>query len=59
MAVYQDSTGPLLDFYDRLGLLVTIPADGSAGEILARTLEVPPFRGPLNRPRRPVDATSA
>jgi adenylate kinase family enzyme len=50
MAAYQDSTGPLLEFYDRLGLLVSISAHGSADEILGRTLEMPPFRGRMNRP---------
>jgi adenylate kinase len=59
MAAYRDSIGQLLAFYDRLGLLVSIPAHGSADEILARTLEALPFKGPLKRPRRTVDATSA
>jgi adenylate kinase len=52
MAAYQDSTGPLLDFYDRLGLLVTIPAHGSPEEILARTLHAPVFEPPRERPLR-------
>jgi adenylate kinase family enzyme len=36
MEVYEKSTAPLTDFYRRLGLLVPVPAQGSAGEILDR-----------------------
>ena len=59
MAAYQESAGPLLAFYDRLGLLVSIPAHGSSDEILARTLAMSPFRGRLDQPRTTIDATSA
>jgi adenylate kinase len=37
MQAYQKSTRPLIDFYEKRGLLVTIPADGSPEEIYHRT----------------------
>jgi adenylate kinase len=36
MEVYESSTAPLTDFYHHLGLLVPVPARGSAVEILDR-----------------------
>ncbi len=38
MAAYENSTAPLIRFYEDLGLLLPIVADGSPEEILARTL---------------------
>lgn len=37
MKAYQESTRPLTDFYEKRGLLVTIPAEGSPEEIYQRT----------------------
>jgi adenylate kinase len=37
MATYEKSTRPLIDFYKKRGLLVTISADGSAEEVYQRT----------------------
>jgi adenylate kinase len=59
MAAYQDTTGPLLAFYDRLGLLVTVPADGGPEEILARTLQAPVFRLSAERQARPARVPAA
>jgi adenylate kinase len=36
---YANITSPLLEHYEREGLLVSVLADGSPGEILARTLD--------------------
>ncbi len=38
MMTYQKSTKPLIDFYDRRGLLVTVPATGTPDEICQHTL---------------------
>ena len=38
MEVYEKSTAPLTDFYCRLGLLVSVSAQGSTTEILGRTM---------------------
>jgi adenylate kinase len=38
MEAYTRSTAPLIEFYRNLGLLVSIPADGSPEEIFERTL---------------------
>ncbi len=38
MAAYESSTSPLIEFYRKLGLLVSIPATGSPEDILARTM---------------------
>jgi adenylate kinase family enzyme len=38
MTAYQKSTKPLIDFYDRRGLLVTVAAEGTPEEICQRTL---------------------
>jgi adenylate kinase family enzyme len=37
MEAYQNSTKPLIDFYQQRGLLVTIQADGTPEEIYQRT----------------------
>lgn len=37
LQAYQESTAPVIDFYRKLGLLVSIPADGSPDEIFERT----------------------
>jgi adenylate kinase len=39
MEVYAKSTAPLIEYYRKAGLLVPISADGSAEEILQRTLK--------------------
>jgi adenylate kinase len=39
MAAYEKSTAPLMDYYQRSNLLVTIPADGSPEAIYQRTLD--------------------
>jgi len=39
MAAYERSTAPLIEFYRALGLLVSIAAVGSPGDICARTLD--------------------
>ena len=38
MTAYQKSTKPLIDFYERRGLLVTVAAEGAPAEICERTL---------------------
>jgi adenylate kinase len=38
MEVYEKSTKPLIDFYRKRGLLVTIEAEGTPEEIYQRTL---------------------
>ncbi len=38
LETYQRTTSPLIDFYDKLKLLVTVDASGSPEEIFARTL---------------------
>ena len=38
MKVYEESTRPLIDFYQQRGVLVTIEAEGSPEEIYERTL---------------------
>lgn len=38
MDAYENSTRPLIEFYRQRGLLLTIAADGTPGEILQRTL---------------------
>ena len=39
MTAYQRSTKPLIDFYERRGLLVSVPATGAPEEICERTLD--------------------
>lgn len=39
MEAYWKSTAPLTDFYNRRGLLLTIPANGTPEEIFNRTME--------------------
>jgi adenylate kinase len=39
MEAYARSTAPLVQFYRMRGLLLSIPADGTPEEVLARTLE--------------------
>ncbi len=39
MEAYQKSTAPLIDFYKKANLLVTIPAHGAAEEIFERTMQ--------------------
>jgi adenylate kinase family enzyme len=39
LEAYQRSTAPLIQFYKDLGLLLPIVAQGSPGEILARTMD--------------------
>jgi adenylate kinase len=38
MKVYHRSTEPLIEFYKRLGLLISVPAAGSPDDIFARTI---------------------
>jgi len=38
MEVYEKSTKPLIDYYSRRGLLLTIVAEGSPEEIYKRTI---------------------
>jgi adenylate kinase len=38
LQAYHDSTAPLIDFYARLGLLVSVPADGAPEDIFRRTV---------------------
>jgi adenylate kinase len=38
MAAYERSTAPLIEFYDSLGLLLSVAATGSPDEICARTI---------------------
>jgi adenylate kinase len=37
MQAYEQSTRPLIDFYQKLGLLVTINAEGTPEEVCKRT----------------------
>lgn len=46
MRIHEENTLPLLEFYRRRGLLVSISADGAPEEILKRTLDASPFAGP-------------
>ena len=39
MAAYERCTAPLIEFYRALGLLVSIAATGSPGDICARTMD--------------------
>jgi adenylate kinase len=39
MEAYEKSTRPLIDFYKKRGLLVTVIADTSAEEVYQRTME--------------------
>jgi adenylate kinase len=39
MEAYQQSTAPLVDYYQKKGFLVSISADGVPGDIFARTLD--------------------
>ena len=39
LEVYEKSTAPLIEFYENLGLLVPIPAEGRPDEIFARTMD--------------------
>ena len=38
LAAYDQSTSPLIDFYEKLGLLMRVEAKGTPDEICARTL---------------------
>lgn len=38
MKAYTDSTAPLIEFYRRLGLLISVPAHGTPDEIFKRTI---------------------
>jgi adenylate kinase len=40
LAVYEEQTRPLVEFYARKGLLVTVPASGSIEETYARVKEL-------------------
>lgn len=40
MQAYEASTRPLIEYYERRGKLVTIPADGAPEQILARSLKL-------------------
>lgn len=42
MEAYQNSTRPLIQFYQSRGLLISIPADGTPDEIFARTKKALP-----------------
>jgi len=39
LEAYERSTAPLIDFYKKMGMLLTIPATGSPQAICKRTLE--------------------
>jgi adenylate kinase family enzyme len=39
MQAYEESTRPLIEYYQHAGQLVAVPASGTAEEILARSLE--------------------
>ncbi len=58
MEVYEKSTKPLIDFYRKRGLLVTIEAEGTPEEIYQRTLGRAGFRPQTNRPT-PIAAPPA
>ena len=40
MATYEKSTSPLAEYYRKLGLLITISANGSPEQIYQRTMKV-------------------
>jgi adenylate kinase len=46
MEAYQRSTEPLIDYYGKRGLLLTVSAEGIAPEILRRTVEALASRAP-------------
>jgi adenylate kinase len=49
MEAYEKSTLPLMDFYRRKGLLVSIPAAATPAETFQRTLESLEIRTQKNR----------
>jgi adenylate kinase len=46
MEAYAQSTAPLTDYFQRLGLLITVPAEGSPKTIFQRTLQTLEARVP-------------
>jgi adenylate kinase family enzyme len=38
LETYKQSTAPLIDFYQKLKLLIPVPASGTADEIYVRTM---------------------
>jgi adenylate kinase len=40
MAAYESSTAPLTDYFERLGLLIPVAADGSPDEIFLRSMAI-------------------
>jgi adenylate kinase len=46
MEAYAQSTAPLTDYFQRLGLLITVPAEGSPKAIFQRTLQTLDTRVP-------------
>lgn len=44
MQAYQSATAPLIEFYERRGLLLRVPATGSPDEICRRSLEMLEWR---------------
>lgn len=55
MEQYQESTAPLMAYYSAQGLLVSIMADGSPGDILRRTLSRLSAAIPVGLPVAPND----
>lgn len=47
MEAYAQSTAPLTQYFERLGLLLTVSAEGSPEAIFARTLETLEVRAPV------------
>jgi adenylate kinase len=51
MEGYKNSTAPLIEYYERLGLLVQVPAGGSPEDIFARTIAALDARRKAARPQ--------
>lgn len=54
LEAYQNSTGPLIQFYEKLGLLIPVVASGSPKQIFERTIAALPARSKSakSRPQR-------
>jgi len=53
LAVYEEQTRPLIDYYRQLGLLRTIDAQGAVDEVTARLIAVLPQPAQPAQPARP------
>jgi hypothetical protein len=55
MQAYLNTSSPLLHFYEQLGVLVTVNAEGTPEQILNRTIvALATLQGPMTRRLRSV-----